>query len=71
MHCCNINKSRRGGFLFGSPGKVGQLAADNSTTVTVTLLQRGTFSVIPGRPGFPGIKKSISEFPGMERPRWE
>jgi len=20
MHCCNINKSRRGGFLFGSPG---------------------------------------------------
>jgi len=20
MHCCNINKSRRGGFFFGSPG---------------------------------------------------
>jgi len=47
------------------------LAADNSTTVTVTVLQCGTFSVIPGLPGFPGIKKSIPEFPGMERPRRE
>jgi len=21
MHCCNINKSRRGRFFFGSPGR--------------------------------------------------
>jgi len=21
MHCCNINKSRRGDFFFGSPGR--------------------------------------------------
>jgi len=36
--------------------------------VTVTSLQYGTFIVVPGRPGFPGIKKSIPEFPGMEIP---
>jgi len=37
MHCCNINKSRRGGFFFGSPGTTGRsvCSTENSQGTTV------------------------------------